>query len=201
MGPGDVRCGVCHGDADRGECHHTHCPREARKKSYAELVAAEEERLRAIGGVRVLDVDVQENEVPNQDHEDLKGGGGYAPPQKLPRNDLSTDSGDGFLDALSGIAADDAAGLKAAQQSYGNSWKSRGGIGAFMMLARKWDRMENRLKKSLPGVTPYDIFAAIANDERPEGIIDDVRDLRRYLLLVEAEMVARGFHATHRDNV
>lgn len=121
--------------------------------------------------------------------------------------EMMTDSGDKFLQELSDIGADDAAGLKAAQKSYGNSWKSRGGVGAFMMLARKWDRMENRLKvtinrerEGLPTVPAYDIFAHIAADPRSEGIIDDVRDLRRYLMLVEAEMIARGFNATHRDN-
>lgn len=113
---------------------------------------------------------------------------------------LGEDSGDEFIKNLAPIAADDAEGLKRAQQSYGNSWKSRGGVGAFMMLARKWDRLENRVKKESALGGSYDIFAHIAADERAEGIIDDVRDLRRYLLLVEAEMVARGFNATHRDN-
>lgn len=45
-----------------------------------------------------------------------------------------------------------------------------------------------------------DIFLGIATDTRGEGLIDDVRDLRRYLMLVEAEMRARGFQRTHRDN-
>lgn len=127
-------------------------------------------------------------------------------------NKLMTDSGDEYLDKLAEISSDDAKGLVMAQKSYGNSWKSRGGTGAFMMLARKWDRLENRVSRKLTvlGIengsaeeikaTPYDIFEHIAADERAEGIIDDVRDLRRYLLLVEAEMVARGFDAVHRDN-
>lgn len=109
--------------------------------------------------------------------------------------DMDRDSADRFLSFLSVVAKEDAAGLKKAYASYGPSWKSRGGVGAFMMLARKWDRMEMRLKK-----IGYDIFKGIATDERGEGLIDDVRDLRRYLMLVEAEMRARGFEATHRDN-
>jgi len=33
-------------------------------------------------------------------------------------------------------------------------------------------------------------------------VIDDVRDLRRYLLLVESELIARGkIHGAHRDNL
>lgn len=111
--------------------------------------------------------------------------------------DLRADSGSKFLELLSMIAQEDAAGLIKAAQSYGHSWKIRGGVGAFMMLARKWDRMDMRLKK--PELN-YDIFRGIAEDTRGEGLIDDVRDLRRYLMLVEAEMRARGFQREHRDN-
>jgi len=118
---------------------------------------------------------------------------------------------EGYLDALAAIAEEDVAGLKKAQQSYGNSWKSRGGVGAFMMLARKWDRLENRVRRGMTQgslsapVTPinineYDIFAHVISDPRAEGVIDDIRDLRRYLLLVEADLRDRGFGATHRDN-
>ena len=73
--------------------------------------------------------------------------------------------------------------LAKAEESYGDSWKKRGGIGAFMMLARKWDRLENKTNEY-----GWDIFEAIQDDNRPEGILDDIRDLRRYLLLVEEEM-------------
>ena len=73
--------------------------------------------------------------------------------------------------------------LHEAEKSYGNSWKQRGGVGAFMMLARKWDRIE----KQVEGYR-YDIFDAMANDKRPEGLLDDVRDLRRYLFLVDSYM-------------
>lgn len=130
---------------------------------------------------------------------------------------LYDDSGDRFIEYLDIVAQEDAEGLKRAQQSYGNSWKSRGGVGAFMMLARKWDRLETRVQQgttiddigrfsrsksgTLQLTTPYDIFAHIAQDLRSEGIIDDIRDLRRYLMLVEAEMRARGFKAGHRDNM
>ena len=52
-----------------------------------------------------------------------------------------------------------------------------------MMLARKWDRIE----KQVEGYR-YDIFDAMANDKRPEGLLDDIRDLRRYLFLVDSYM-------------
>jgi hypothetical protein len=88
-----------------------------------------------------------------------------------------------------------------------------------MMLARKWDRIEKALDPtSVAGdlreapiagstnfpVPAYDIFAGAQADERPEGLIDDIRDLRRYLLLVEAELRSRGVKSAcsqHRDNV
>jgi len=86
---------------------------------------------------------------------------------------------------LNGITHADITGLLKAERSYGDSWKKRGGVGAFMMLARKWDRLENQVKAH-----DYDIFEAIKRDVRIEGIIDDIRDLRRYLLLVEEHMGA-----------
>lgn len=107
-----------------------------------------------------------------------------------------------YLEHLDKIAGEDAEGLKEAQRHYGDSWKKRGGVGAFMMLARKWDRIENRVQKSIGGmgetrVHPYDIFEHIEDDGRDDGLIDDIRDLRRYLMLVEAEARARGY--TGRD--
>ncbi len=85
----------------------------------------------------------------------------------------------GFIKKL---ANDDVTGLVKAQESYGDSWRSRGGVGAFMMLARKWDRIENQVTKD-----GYDIFKTITNDPSNDGILDDIRDLRRYLLLVESQ--------------
>lgn len=96
-----------------------------------------------------------------------------------------------YLNKLSSVAEQDVEALKRAEKSYGDSWKKRGGTGAFMMLARKWDRIENQVSKK--GKIPaYDILGHAANDKRPEGLIDDIRDLRRYLLLVEAELIASG---------
>jgi hypothetical protein len=104
-----------------------------------------------------------------------------------------TETGRGYLDYLSAVAESDVSGLKRAEKSYGNSWKRRGGIDTFHMLTRKWDRLEKRVASaSDQGAAPYDILQHIAEDRRAEGIIDDVRDLRRYLTLVEAESAARS---------
>jgi hypothetical protein len=159
------------------------------------------------------------------------------------------------LEFIQQVLDEDAAGLFAAETNYKGSWKKRGGISAYLMLCRKWDRIENRVESGKTCRTPkgessakdgvswllqdmmervkravrnesclklhpeeikqiieileavtcgqYDIFAAIEADERAEGLIDDIRDLRRYLVLVEAEMLARGAKSavsTHRDN-
>ena len=53
----------------------------------------------------------------------------------------------GILEEVTRLGCLDAEALSAAEQSYGDSWKRRGGTGAFMMLARKWDRIENQASK------------------------------------------------------
>jgi len=95
-----------------------------------------------------------------------------------------------YIDCIEKVALNDVTELREKDKEYGGSWKKRGGANAFFMLCRKWDRIEQFVEKH-----DWDIFKAIKKDERPEGILDDIRDLRRYLLLVEAEMVAR------RENV
>jgi hypothetical protein len=82
------------------------------------------------------------------------------------------------------IAQNDLQALQRAEQSYGDSWKRRGGVGAFMMLARKFDRVEHQSEKH-----GWDIFEAGAVYSGEAGLLDDIRDLRRYLLLVEQEIL------------
>ncbi len=74
-------------------------------------------------------------------------------------------------------------------KEYGASWKLRGGVGAFMMIARKWDRIEKEAKER-----GWDIFKVLEEEHMdPKLTIDDIRDLRRYLLLLDAEMCQRGY--------
>ena len=101
--------------------------------------------------------------------------------------DITPDDYSPIVNNIVGLANQDVEGLHNSEQSYGDSWKQRGGIGAFMMLARKWDRLEKQVIEH-----NYDVFLAIADDMREEGILDDIRDLRRYLFLVEAEVRMRG---------
>jgi len=107
-----------------------------------------------------------------------------------------------YADRLEGIATNDAQVLREKDKEYGGSWLKRGGVGAFMMLCRKWDRLETQVSKHIPdtddgddmdrihfpGVDRFDIIGHALKDRREEGILDDIGDLRRYLLLVEAEV-------------
>ena len=83
------------------------------------------------------------------------------------------------------VAQNDLEALKRAETSYGNSWRRRGGVGAFMMLARKFDRIEHQSEKH-----GWDIFEAGEVYKGEAGLLDDIRDLRRYLLLVEEFILA-----------
>lgn len=93
----------------------------------------------------------------------------------------------GYLERLDGLAQGDVLGLREAQKHYGDSWKRRGGANCFFMLVRKMDRIEIQVAKY-----HHDIFEAARQDQREEGILDDIKDLRRYLLLTEAEIRDRA---------
>jgi len=89
---------------------------------------------------------------------------------------------------IAAIAQNDVKVLVEKGKTYGDSWKKRGGVGAFMMLARKWDRIEQI-------VETYGFNILSAAQINSGDILDDIADLRRYLLLVEDE-VSLGEEAT-----
>jgi len=81
-------------------------------------------------------------------------------------------------------------------REYDESWRKRGGVGAFMMLARKWDRIEAQAKAH-----QWDILRVL--QEHPpgaDGPQDDLVDLIGYLWLV-LEYHQRGAIAPGRDYV
>jgi hypothetical protein len=90
-----------------------------------------------------------------------------------------------FWTKLANVQYRDNVVLKEKEMSYGDSWKKRGGVGAFMMLARKWDRIELQCSE-----LKYDIFQCELNTK--DGLLDDIQDLRRYLTLVETEIEMRS---------
>jgi len=79
----------------------------------------------------------------------------------------------------------DIAALNRAQESYGDSWKKRGGVGAYMMMVRKLDRILNQVEKY-----DWNVKNAYDGDTREDGLWDDLRDMRRYMQLIQAEVDA-----------
>ena len=95
---------------------------------------------------------------------------------------------------LQQLANEDVRGLVAAFQKYGDSWRKRGGGEAYHNLTRKWDRIE----RAVEALDTQDIFEAIAIHPGKTGLMDDIQDLRRYLLLVE-EYVGRPENQKEND--
>lgn len=95
------------------------------------------------------------------------------------------------MNFLETVVNNDIDSLIQKESTYKGSWKKRGGVGAYMMMARKWDRIEGMMEER-----GYDVFKMIESQKAARGkdgtIIAEIRDLRRYLLLIEAEMIARG---------
>jgi len=84
---------------------------------------------------------------------------------------------------LEEIAMSDCSFVARKNLEYGESWAKRGGQQAFAVIWRKADRVEAILEQMDNG---YDIFEAW--ERNPGNVIDDIRDLRQYLLLLEEKM-------------
>lgn len=92
------------------------------------------------------------------------------------------------------LALQDATILAVADRQYGSSWMQRGGVGAYFVGIRKADRMKAQLAKYHD-----DLRIAVAHDCRAEGIMNDLRDLRRYFYLWEAQSWELGFRVETLD--
>lgn len=69
-------------------------------------------------------------------------------------------------------------------KEYGASWLEYGGIGAFFVTVRKWDRIRNQLHRH-----GWDVFKAYADGTTSEAFADTVMDLRGYLFNWEARAI------------
>lgn len=94
-----------------------------------------------------------------------------------------------FEARLKTIVASDVTRLLAGKQKYGNSWRKRGGREAYFNCTRKIDRLERACTQAK---VDCDLFAAIranpASDGQiggKDGLLDDLRELRHYLILTE----------------
>lgn len=122
---------------------------------------------------------------------------------------MSEEHNMGHLNYLSIVAQKDVDFVVMREGTYQGSWKRSGGRSAWFMLKRKIDRLTTMLARPKPnaGVTleiqlalemkAEDVFENIKVD--PSGkdgtVLAEIRDLRQYLLLVEAEMMSRGLVA------
>jgi len=93
---------------------------------------------------------------------------------------MNTQELDDIITRIEMLGEEDANVLREKGASYGSSWRKYGGVSAFMNLARKWDRLIHEAERH-----NYDVFVAAEVDTRDETILEDIRDLRRYLFLVE----------------
>lgn len=98
------------------------------------------------------------------------------------------------LQAVETIARHDVAFLEVRERAYDASWCKEGGVGAWFNIKRKIDRLINAVSqdRDKPGISSarqYDIFEHAMHN--PAQVLNDLRDLRRYLLLTEAELVRR----------
>jgi hypothetical protein len=85
------------------------------------------------------------------------------------------------------LQAEDRAILITKRRQYGDSWKARGGTGAFHVGIRHADRINNMAQRC-----GYDIFAAMESlGTGDEGMLAAIGDLRRYLMLWEGEFQLR----------
>lgn len=91
----------------------------------------------------------------------------------------------------------DAEQLVAKDREYGGSWLKRGGVGAFMMATRKYDRILTMILRPIADSQRGSLRFCIEHDQREEGILDDLGDLRRYLILFEAHYISMDIEVVH----
>jgi hypothetical protein len=88
---------------------------------------------------------------------------------------------------ISKLAMADVHLLERKDAEYGRSWRRRGGHSACENVMRKVDRLTTQLEKH-----GWDIFAALLEEGNTERLLDTIHDLRGYLYLVEAHLMAEG---------
>lgn len=96
---------------------------------------------------------------------------------------MSTEPDMRYMDSLEEIALEGVQLIREKTATYGDSWKRRGGQGAWFTTVRPWDRLEGIVHRH-----GGDVIAAVLAD--PTGAdgsaLACIRDLRNYLLLIEA---------------
>lgn len=84
-----------------------------------------------------------------------------------------------LYDTKTGTPKSDCDELRAKDQAYGGSWCQRGGQGAFFMLSRKADRLQQIVAKHGDDIEEIRVLTDVGG----ETLADTLGDLRRYLIL------------------
>lgn len=98
----------------------------------------------------------------------------------------------GFLTSLQKVSAEDVEGIMVGEEEYNRSWMARGGQGVFFTLVRCLDRIPVLCARKPKDGDRYDIFAHCIESDGT-GILDSIRDARRYFLMLESELVRQGY--------
>lgn len=106
-----------------------------------------------------------------------------------------------YMDHLDVVAADAVGLIRQKTETYGDSWKRRGGPGAWFTTVRPIDRLEGILTK-----WGGDIFGAIALHPSGEdgSALACVRDIMNYCILIEAHaraVLGVGPHGPARESM
>ena len=99
-----------------------------------------------------------------------------------------------YLNNLGSVLSDLRAMTVAGHEKYGDSCLKRGRTGLFLMLARKWDRIERAMEKH-----HYSMDDAIRNNPPPDGLLDDIQDLTVYLLILLSDLEANPLEEERRE--
>lgn len=112
--------------------------------------------------------------------------------QAPPSPNVTTACGAQLQPILKQVFDRDTATLIAKDATYKGSWKKRGGRGAYFTLVRPWDRLVNMVQDG-----ELDMFEIIQQEIDSGRFLEDgtlsasIADVRRYLALVESEMMLR----------
>lgn len=93
----------------------------------------------------------------------------------------------GYIDHVKKLANDIADAVIRKDAEYGGSWLKRGGVGAYFVMIRKFDRLETQCRKF-----KFDILEAIQDQEPGEPLVDTIDDAIGYLLLIRSEAIERS---------
>lgn len=99
---------------------------------------------------------------------------------------------DGLKSALEIVTKQDLEGVLVGEEEYSRSWLRHGSVGAFFTMIRCMHRFDVLCSRPASNNIEYDVFQHCLDSIGDSGVLNSVRDARRYLLLLEAELIRLG---------